>query len=54
MLQQSIDESIKVGVKMNLSKTKSMTNIDDKRNINVGDTVIERVDNYGYFEHKLN
>ena len=53
MLQQLNDESSKIGLKMNLSKTKIMTNIDDDRDIKIGDTVIERVDNYIYLGHKL-
>ena len=46
MLQQLNEESNKVGLKMNLSKTKIMTNIEDDRDIKIGDTVIERVDSY--------
>jgi hypothetical protein len=53
MLQQLNEESSKVGLKMNLSKTKVMTNIDDDRDIKIGDTVIERVDSYVYLGHKL-
>ena len=53
MLQQLNEESMKVGLKMNLSKTKIMTNIDDDRDIKIGDTVIERVDHYVYLGHKL-
>ena len=53
MLQQLNEESSKVGLKMNLSKTKVMTNIDDDREIKIGDTVIERVDTYVYLGHKL-
>ena len=53
MLQQLNDESIKVGLKLNLSKTKIMTNIDDDRDVKIGDTVIERVENYVYLGHKL-
>lgn len=33
--------SSKVGIKMILSKTKFMTNVDDDRDIKIGDTVIE-------------
>ena len=51
MLQQLNEESNKVGLKMNLSKI--MTNIDDDRDIKIGDTVIERVDSYVYLGHKL-
>ena len=53
MLLQLNEESSKVGLKMNLSKTKIMTNIDDDREIKIGDTVIERVDSYVYLGHKL-
>jgi hypothetical protein len=53
MLQQLNEESSKIGLKMNLSKTKIMTNIDDDRDIKIGDTVIERVDSYVYLGHKL-
>jgi hypothetical protein len=53
MLQQLNEESSKIGLKMNLSKTKVMTNIDDDRDIKIGDTVIERVDSYVYLGHKL-
>ena len=40
-------------MKMNLSKTKIMTNIADNREMKIGDTVIERVDHYVYLGHKL-
>lgn len=53
MLQQLSEEASKVGLKMNLSKTKVMTNIGDDREIKIGDTVIERVDSYVYLGHKL-
>ena len=53
MLQQLNEESSKIGLKMNLSKTKVMTNIDDDRDIKIGDTIIERVDSYVYLGHKL-
>ena len=53
MLEQLNEESSKVGLKMNLSKTKIMTNIDDDRDIKIGDTVIERVDSYVYLGLKL-
>ena len=33
---------------MNLSKTKIMINIDDDRDIKIGDTIIEIVDSYAY------
>lgn len=50
MLHQLNEESIKLGIKMNvssnLSKTKLMTNIDDDNDIKIGDTVIVRVDSY--------
>ena len=52
MLQQLIEDSRRVGLKMNLSKTKIMTNIDD-RNIKIGNTIIERADSYVCFGHKL-
>ena len=38
---------------MNLSKMKIMTNIDDDRDIKIGDTIIERVDSDVYLGHKL-
>ena len=41
MIQQLNDESMKIGLKMNLSKTKIMTNIDDDSETKIGDTVIE-------------
>src|ERR1700743_2572209 len=47
------EESCKVGLKMNLSKTKVMTNIADDREIKIGDTTIERVDSYMYLGYKL-
>lgn len=53
MLQQLNEEASKVGLKMNLSKTKIMTNIDDDSEIKIGDTVIERVDSCVYLGHKL-
>ena len=48
MMNQLHQESSKIGLKMNLSKTKVMTNIDDDAVIKVGDDVIERVDSYIY------
>lgn len=39
----TIDASIKVGLKMNLSKMKVMTDVVDNRDVKVGDTVFERV-----------
>ena len=51
MISQSNNELSKVDLKMNLSKTKVMSNIDDDTEIKVGDEVIERVDNYVYFGH---
>src|SRR6201996_1842282 len=53
MSQQLNEEASKVGLKMSLSKTKIMTNIDDDRDIKIGDTIIERVDCYVYLGHKL-
>lgn len=53
MISQLHQESGKVGLKMNLSKTKVMTNIDDDTVIKVGHDGIERVDNYIYLGHKL-
>src|ERR1700742_812031 len=53
MMNQLQQESSKIGLKMNLSKTKVMANIDDDAVIKVGDDVIERVDSYIYFGHKL-
>jgi len=53
MLRQLNEEANKIGLKMNLTKTKIMTNIDDDREITIGDTVIERVDSYVYLGHKL-
>ena len=43
MISQLNDESSKVGLNMNMFKTK-MTNIDDDTGIKVVDKVIERVD----------
>jgi len=43
-VQQLDEESMKIGLRMNPSKTKIMTNIEDDRDIKIGDTVIERVD----------
>jgi len=40
MLQQLNEESSKVGLKMNLSKTKVTANNDDDREIKIGDTDI--------------
>lgn len=48
MLQQLNRESSNVGLKMNPSKTKAMTNIHDDRDIKIGETVVERVDTYLY------
>src|ERR1700744_2591076 len=53
MMNQLHQESSKISLKMNLSKTKVMTNIDDDAVIKVGDDVIERVDSYIYLGHKL-
>lgn len=53
MLLQLNEEANKVGLKMNLTKIKIMTNIDDDTVIKVGDNVIERVDRYVYLGHKL-
>ena len=53
MMNQLHQESSKIGLQMNLSKTKVMTNIDDDAVIKVGDDVIERVDSYIYLGHKL-
>src|SRR6202012_1936086 len=53
MMNQLHQESSEIGLKMNLSKTKVMTNIDDDAVIKVGDDVIERVDSYIYLGHKL-
>lgn len=48
MPQQLNEESIKGGLKMNQSKTKTMSNIDDDKVIKICDTVIEGVDSYMY------
>ena len=56
MLEELNEEANKVGLKMNLSKTKIMTNIDDDREMKIGDTIIERVDRQRvdvYLGHKL-
>src|SRR6202012_779890 len=55
MMNQLHQESSKIGLKMNLSKTKVMTNIDDDAVIKVEDDVIKRVDidSYIYLGHKL-
>src|ERR1700744_6356930 len=51
MLLQLNAESQKVGLKMNLSKTKIMTNIEEQREIKIGDNVIEVVESYIYLGH---
>src|SRR6202012_6100007 len=48
MLLQLNAESQKVGLKMNLSKTKIMTNIEEQSEIEIGDRVIEVVESYIY------
>lgn len=53
VLQQLNEVSSKDDLKMCLSKTKVSTNITDGKTIKIGDTVIERVDNYVYLGHKL-
>ena len=53
MLEELNEEANKVGLKMNLSKTKIMTNIEDDREMKIGDTVVEKVDSYVYLGHKL-
>ena len=51
-MNQLHQESSKIDLKINLSKTKVMTNIDDDAVTKVGD-VIERVDSNIYIGHKL-
>lgn len=46
MLQKLNNESIKVSLKMNLSKTIVMTNVDSDSDIKFGDSIIESVGNY--------
>lgn len=50
LLQQLNDDSRKVGLKISLLKTK----IDDDKDIEIEDTITERVDKYVYLGHKLN
>ena len=38
----TVEESSKLGIKMNLSKTKIVTNIDDDKDIKIGDSVTEK------------
>ena len=51
MLLQLNAESQKVGLKMNLSKTKIMTNIEEQSEIKIGDRVIGVVESYIYLGH---
>src|SRR6201996_9203477 len=51
MLLQLNAESQKVGLKMNLSKTKVMTNIEEQSEIEIGDKVIKVVESYIYLGH---
>jgi endonuclease/exonuclease/phosphatase family metal-dependent hydrolase len=53
MLTQLNEKSQKIGLKMNLSKTKIMTNIEDDTIIKIGNEVIEVVENYKYLGHNL-
>ena len=53
MLSQLNNESQKIGLKMNLSKTKIMTNIDDDTIIKIGNDEIKIVENYVYLGHNL-
>ena len=53
MLLQLNEEASKVGLKMNLAKTKIMSNIVGDTVIKVADNLIEKVDNYVYLGHKL-
>lgn len=47
MLQQlNEEESSKVGLTMDWSRTKVMTNIGDDKDIKIDDTAIERVNSY--------
>lgn len=54
MLQQLDDKSQAVGLKMNRSKTKIMTNIqEEERNMMVGNEAIEKVDKYVYLGQEI-
>jgi hypothetical protein len=53
MLTDLNSESRKVGLKMNWSKTKYMTNIATDANITIQNEVVERVDDYKYLGHTL-
>jgi len=53
MLLQLNDESRKIGLKMNMSKTKVMTNIDGASPIKIEDGEIEIVDSYKYLGHDM-
>ena len=53
MLQQLNEEACKVGLKINLTKTKIMTDLDDDKDIKIGDAAIEKVESYIYLGHKL-
>jgi hypothetical protein len=53
MLIELNEGSRKVGLKMNWSKTKYMTNIPTETNIKVQNEVVERVDEYKYLGHTL-
>lgn len=53
MLTQLNEASGKIGLKMNTSKTKIMTNIDTDKVIRIDNDIIEFVDNYKYLGHNL-
>lgn len=54
MVQELAEASQKIGLEMNINKTKIMTNNqEDRRDIVINDTVIERVDKYIYLGHEI-
>ena len=55
MLDQLCAESAKVGLKMNMNKTKIMNNkLCPLNNINVNGEVLQKVENYIYLGHQIN
>ena len=53
MAGELMRESREVGLTMNLSKTKIMTNIQNLANIQLGDSVIEKVEEYKYLGQSI-
>ena len=52
MLNELNEESRKIGLRMNLNKTKIMSN-DSQYNITIDNTIIENVDHYIYLGHNI-